>query len=120
MMKRARVRRLAVMVCSLTVFTLSGCWNYREVDKMTTVAGIAIDKGEDDHIKLTVEMVDGSGGQDAMSVGSSRVSLSGKTMFDIVRRMITESGSRLYWAHAIGSIYDEQRVFPLLCGRGPD
>lgn len=62
--KRARVRRLAVMLCSLTVFTLSGCWNYREVDKLTTVAGIAIDKGvEDGQIKLTVEVVDGSGGR---------------------------------------------------------
>jgi spore germination protein KC len=107
--KRARVRRLAVMLCSLTVFTLSGCWNYREVDKLTTVAGIAIDKGvEDGQIKLTVEVVDGSGGQDAMSVGSSRISLSGKTMFEIVRRMITESGSRLYWAHAKSIILSEE------------
>lgn len=108
MTKRARVKRLAAMLCSLTVFTLSGCWNYREVDKMTTVAGIAIDKGEDGQIKLTVEMVDGSGGQDAMSVGSSRISLSGKTMFDIVRRMITESGNRLYWAHAKSIILSEE------------
>lgn len=97
------------MLCSLAIFTLSGCWNYREVDKISTVAGIAIDKGEDEgQIKLTVEVVDGMGGQDAMSVGSARISLSGKTMFDIVRRMITESGNRLYWAHAKSIILSEE------------
>ncbi|MBW4841404.1 MAG: hypothetical protein KZY74_18615 [Paenibacillaceae bacterium] len=110
MAKRACERRLIVVMCSLTmIFVLSGCWNYREVDKMTTVAGIAIDKGEKEgEIRLTVEVVDGLGGKDAMSIGSSRISLSGHTMFEIVRRMITESGNRLYWAHAKSIILSEE------------
>ncbi|MDU4696447.1 MULTISPECIES: Ger(x)C family spore germination protein [Paenibacillus] len=96
-----QVKRLAVILCSLMVLSLTGCWNYREVEKVTTVAGIAIDKGDKDgEIQLTVEVVDGSGGEDVLNVGSNRITLTGKTMFDVVRKMITQSGRRLYWAHA--------------------
>lgn len=97
-----------IMGC-LLLFTLTGCWNYREVEKISTVAGIAIDKGEkDNEITLTVEVVDGKGGEDSMSTGSERISLSGNTMFEIVRRMIMESGMRLYWAHAKSIILSEE------------
>ncbi|MEC2342812.1 Ger(x)C family spore germination protein [Paenibacillus barengoltzii] len=92
---------LTVMLSSLMVLSLTGCWNYREIEKMTTIAGIAIDKGEKEgEIRLTLETVDGSGGQDVLMVGYSHISLTGETMFDIVRRMIAETGRKLYWAHA--------------------
>ncbi|MGG6313060.1 Ger(x)C family spore germination protein [Paenibacillus macerans] len=97
-----------IMGC-LLIFSLTGCWNYREVDKVSTVAGIAIDKGEkDNEIMLTVEVVDSKGGEDSMHTGSQLVSLSGHTMFEIVRRMITESGMRMYWAHAKSIILSEE------------
>ncbi|WP_068786535.1 Ger(x)C family spore germination protein [Paenibacillus phocaensis] len=106
----SRVKRLAVVACSsLILLSLTGCWNYREVDKVITVAGIAIDKGkEEGEIRLTIEMVDGSGGEDLMHIGSKRVTLSGSTMFEIVRNMITETGMRLYWAHAKSIILSEE------------
>ena len=105
----SRVKRGAILACSLIFLSLTGCWNYREVDKVITVAGIAIDKDkEEGEIRLTIEMVDGSGGEDLVNIGSKRVTLSGSTMFEIVRKMIAETGMRLYWAHAKSIILSEE------------
>lgn len=96
------------LLCLGLLSSSTGCWNYGEVDKLSTVAGIAIDKGEDDKIVLTVELVDPTGGNDSMHTGSQLITLTGHTIFDIVRRIITESGTKLYWAHAKSLIMSEE------------
>lgn len=102
-------KKITLWLLCLSLLTLStGCWNYGEVDKLSTVAGIAIDKGEDDKIVLTVEIVDPTGGNDSMHTGSQLITQTGYTVFDIVRRMITESGTKLYWAHAKSLIMSEE------------
>lgn len=98
----------AFILLFMMFFSLTGCWNYREVDKVSTVAGIAIDKGKDDKIELTVELVNGLSGEGGTKAGSQLIRLSGHTMFEIVRRMITESGMKLYWAHAKSIILSEE------------
>lgn len=100
------VSRFVLIVVML--FSLVGCWNYREVDEVLTVAGIAIDKGEDNKIVLTAEIIDLSGGEDTMHTSSELITQSGHTMFEIVRRMITESGKKLYWSHAKSIIMSEE------------
>ena len=37
---------------------LSGCWNYREIDDYSLIAGIAIDKGEEDNYEMLFEIID--------------------------------------------------------------
>ncbi|WP_018753370.1 Ger(x)C family spore germination protein [Paenibacillus sanguinis] len=95
-------------LCFALLLSSTGCWNYSEVDKLSTVAGIAIDKGDDDKIVLTVEIVDPIGGNDSMHTGSQLITRTGYTVFDIVRHMITESGTKLYWAHAKSLIMSEE------------
>lgn len=99
---------LRFILIVVMLFSLVGCWNYREVDEVLTVAGIAIDKGEDNKIVLTAEIIDLSGGEDTMHTSSELITQSGHTMFEIVRRMITESGKKLYWAHAKSIIMSEE------------
>lgn len=54
-MKKIRITLLVLMILiSATVIT--GCWNYREVDKLSIVAGVAVDKGIKNQVQMTVEL----------------------------------------------------------------
>lgn len=96
---------LLLMLLSLC---LSGCWNYTEVDDMAVVAGVAIDKSEDGKLLLTAEIVDTGGAADKAQAGYKMVSLSGDTMFEIVRNMISVTGKKLFWSHAKAIIFSEE------------
>ncbi|MFD2874847.1 hypothetical protein ACFTAO_00885 [Paenibacillus rhizoplanae] len=84
---------------------LTGCWNYAEVDDMAIVAGVAIDKNEDGKLLLTAEIVDTGGSADKAQAGYKMVSLSGNTMFEIVRNLISITGKKLFWSHAKAIIF---------------
>lgn len=97
-MKIQRVLILVIFILS-NACILTGCWNYREIDKLAVVAGLAVDKSEEEgKYELTVEIVDIKGGKGTVT-GSKVVSAKGDTMFDAVRNMIASTGKRLYWSH---------------------
>lgn len=89
---------------SISVITIlflsinSGCWNYREIDKLVVVGGVAVDKGEDGHYYITVETIQIEGGTEEKT-SSKTYSISGKTIFDAVRNEISKTGKKLYWSH---------------------
>ncbi len=91
----------AAAVSMLILFyltTLSGCWNYREIEEMSIVAGLAIDRSQDNQYLMTVEIAETQGGQEAKTI-SKTISGSGDTLFETIRNLISLSGKRLYWAH---------------------
>lgn len=85
-----------VMINSLF---MAGCWNYREIDKLSIVAGVAVDKGPEGQYVMTAEIIQISGGKDSKT-SSKIVTMEGKTVFDAVRDGISVAGKRLYWSHA--------------------
>lgn len=89
---------LFLMITMSTIFT-TGCWNYREVDKVAIVAGVAIDKGTNENYLVTVEILHISGGKES-KIESGTITMEGKTIFDAVRNGISLSGEKLYWSHA--------------------
>ncbi|SHI95040.1 Ger(x)C family spore germination protein [Desulfosporosinus lacus] len=97
-MKKTRIPLLALMILIISTVT-TGCWNYREVDKMSIVAGVAVDKGQKDKFQITVEIIQVSAGKDT-NMTSKTITMEGKTMFDAARNIISISGKRLYWSHA--------------------
>lgn len=98
---------LALLILLLSL-GLTGCWNYAEVDDMAVVAGVAIDKTEDGKLLLTAELVNTGGATDKAQAGYKMVSLSGDTMFEIVRNMISMTGKKLFWSHAKVIIFSEE------------
>lgn len=86
----------------LTVFLntaiLAGCWNYREVEKLTIVAGLAIDKIENEKYQITAEIVEIGGGKEVQPI-SKIITMEGSTIFDAVRNEISLAGKKLYWSH---------------------
>lgn len=83
---------LALML-TLTAGLLSGCWDYRGLDAMTIVAGIAVDQNEEDPelYTMTFEIIDvnSSSGQD---VRPELVESHGRTIVEAVHN----SSRRLY------------------------
>lgn len=106
---KAAAKMLSVLLCAGLLLSLSGCWNYAEVDDMAIVAGMAIDKNKaEDNLQMTVEMVDTGGGLQQSQTGFKMLSLTGDTMFEIVRNMISMTGKKLFWSHAKAIILSEE------------
>ncbi|MDV3429671.1 MAG: Ger(x)C family spore germination protein [Bacillota bacterium] len=97
-MKKLRIALLTFIILINGVFA-AGCWNYKEIDKLSIVAGVAVDKGIDYNFQVTAEVVDISTGRDS-KITSKTITAEGKTMFDAARNMISLFGKRLYWGHA--------------------
>ena len=93
-----------VLFCTVmisVVILLSGCWNYREVDRIAIVSGLAVDQSpKGDKFLLTAEIVDVQGSLTEGNVKARRIQAEGDTIFDAVRNMILISAKRLYWSHA--------------------
>jgi spore germination protein KC len=67
---------------------------------MSVVSGVAIDKGKSrDEYELTVEIVKIKAGENVENK-AEYITLTGKSMFDIARNMITVNNKKLYWSHA--------------------
>ncbi|WP_425802872.1 Ger(x)C family spore germination protein [Desulfitobacterium sp. Sab5] len=96
MQKRITLLILSILMSSMFV---TGCWNYREVDKLAIVAGVAVDKGTNRQYKVTIEIVQMGEGKDTKKT-SKTITTEGNTMFDAVRNAISLEGKRLYWSHA--------------------
>lgn len=102
-------RVLLSLIFLLLLVNVTGCWNYFEVDDVSIVAGVAIDKGESDgKLSVTTEIVDTKEGMGKSQAGYNMVTLSGDTMFDIVRGMISITGKRLFWSHSKAIILSEE------------
>lgn len=82
----------------ILLFLLSGCWNYREIDLLGIVIGMAVDEGENQKYRITVEIVSPAEGEGA-SPTSKFVESEGDTLFDAARNMIQYFPKRLYFAH---------------------
>lgn len=96
-MKKVRIILMIFIILINSIFA-TGCWNYREVDEFSIVAGVAIDKGIKNQFQITAEIIQISGGKDTKTT-SKTITTEGKTIFDAARNMIAVSGKKLYWAH---------------------
>lgn len=97
-MKKKRITLLVLMLLINAIFS-TGCWSYKEIDKLSIVAGVAIDKGINNQFQMTVEIIQVSTGKDT-NMTSKTITMEGKTLFDAARNIISLSGKRLYWSHA--------------------
>lgn len=88
-----------IIIVFLNSTIASSCWNYREIDKMAIVAGVAVDKEDDGNLSITVETIEFTGEKENVTTSKS-VTIEGKNIFDAARNAISITGNRLYWSHA--------------------
>ncbi|MEA4920332.1 MAG: Ger(x)C family spore germination protein [Clostridiaceae bacterium] len=94
-MKQRKNFLFLISVC-LVMFLCTGCWNYREIEKCTIIAGIAIDEGTDGYkYHITYEVLNFSTGND-QTIKSSIIESDGNSIFDSLRKAVTMSDEKLY------------------------
>lgn len=85
----------------LTTLFLTGCWNYREIDKLALVSGIAVDKiNSNKGYEVTAEIIGVSASTKEQNFNSTRIQSKGESIFDSMRNMINVSAKQLFWSHA--------------------
>lgn len=98
-MKKVKVIISLALVLVL-VFSLSGCWNYMDINQLFVVEGFAIDKDmETGEYKLIYEVQKAKSGSDS-EISVRVATASGITIYQAIRNAIHEVGSKLYWGHA--------------------
>lgn len=87
-----------IIICPLI---LCGCWNYREIDTLAIVAGMAIDKDiATNKYVLTTEIIT-TQSQGVSSIISSQIfTTESDSIFNAARDMIEKTGLRLFWSDA--------------------
>lgn len=100
-------KSIAILLIVSMLSSLCGCWNYRLLEDLAIVAGMAIDKGTEDRYELTIEIAEAKSGKERI-VGSRIIHTSGQTIFDAVRDGISIVGKKLYWSHTKSIILSEE------------
>lgn len=93
-------RKLSVLMSLLMVAALlQGCWNYREVDSLNIVAGLAIDRGYEGYkYHLTMDLADTSNAGKDKPVITNLIETEGDTLLDAIRNAIKRTGMKLYFS----------------------
>lgn len=91
---------VCITLCLLLVFPLVGCWNYRGLNEMSIVSGVAIDRNPlNGYFQLTFETVDLSKPIKSAGLVSKIIQTEGKTLFDAARNAKTRVQSKLYYGN---------------------
>lgn len=77
---------------------MTGCWDYREVESLFIVSGIAVDQGTQKKYRLTFEILDLSGGSENGGAKSMLLSAEGDTIADAVSHAVQTSKNDLYFS----------------------
>lgn len=91
------------------LFTLTGCFNYRELNDLAIVSGVSVSK-VDDKYKLTVEVLNPKNQQDISGTIEPDFIIytaEDTSIQKIFRKMIKESPKKMYVAHMDIMIIDE-------------
>lgn len=86
-----RLKAALLIICCLPIL-LTGCWDYREVEELTIVTGIALDVKDEEKIMLTAEVITMKGGGRQAAVGVEYYSLECETIHDPLHDLGTITG----------------------------
>jgi spore germination protein KC len=102
------VKILIIIIFLFNLTLLSGCWNYREIESLAIVSGVAIDKGQKEgNYLVTFEIVSFKGGGKEAKIESEKIESEGTTIFDASRNAVRISAKRLFWSHASVAIISQ-------------
>ncbi len=109
-----------LLILSIILLT-TGCWNRKELNQLAIVAAVGVDKGDDQKIQLTIQIIKpgtlkegGSGTEKPVWIIKS----SGNTVFEAVRNFVAKSGRKLFWPHTmvivIGDKIAKEGILPVI------
>ncbi|MEA5016546.1 MAG: Ger(x)C family spore germination protein [Candidatus Limiplasma sp.] len=91
-------RLLLALLSILTAFSLSGCWNYRSLDQMSIVVGIAVDfDKETNTFDVSYEIANLSGKGKTSPITGKIIHAQGKTLFEAARNVKRRDQDKLFF-----------------------
>jgi len=98
-----------IVILVLSLF-LTGCFNYRDINRLVFVTSLCIDIDEDDNIILYAEAFSSSRGTGQAAGEETRVLFkgSGETVFEAIRAMSTTSSYKLNYTQNKAIIFSEK------------
>lgn len=94
-------RLLAILLSFLLALTLCGCWNYRGLDQVDIVVGIAIDfDKETNEFMINYEVADLMGAEKEGNIKGTLIESRGKTLFDATRNAKRKEAHKLFFGSA--------------------
>lgn len=117
-MKIIRLGLIGLLIMAIATQS-TACWNYKEIERIAIVAGFAIDQDvETGRYTVTTEVIEILLGAKEKQISAKLLTSDGETVFDAVRNLISISGEKLYWSHAvvciIGKEIAEKGIVPAL------
>lgn len=101
-------KRIAgILLLLFMVFSLTGCWNRRELHDLGIVGMMGVENA-DKELKLTVELIQpqrggssksGGGGEGGEKKSSISLQADGETLFDAIRNATLKSDRKLFFSH---------------------
>lgn len=108
-MTMKKLRKVScIVILIIYICLLTGCWNYKEVEQLAIVSGVAVDKAGEDKVLITTEIVSLQQEQNQSKLKPIYVQAVGHTFFEAIRSMIAIQGKRMYWSHAKTVIISEE------------
>ncbi len=93
---------LLLLLGTALALLLAGCWNYRGLDQMNIVAGIAIDfNRESNRFHLTYEVTDLRQAKQEGTATGRLIEAEGNTLFDAARNAKRSEADKLYFGSAM-------------------
>lgn len=108
-------RIVGILLLLCMVFSLTGCWNRRELHDLGIVGMMGVESA-DKGLKLTVELIQpqrvgisksGGGGEGGEQKASVYLQVEGENMFDAVRNATLKSDRKLFFSHLGVFIFSE-------------
>ncbi|MDD2180877.1 MAG: Ger(x)C family spore germination protein [Bacilli bacterium] len=94
-------KKILIILVIISTLFLTGCWNYVGIDEFTIVAGIAIDKKDEENYLLTFEIIDLSNSNKETGVVTKLIQSTGKTIFDAIWDARATASNKLYFGDAM-------------------
>lgn len=113
-----KINKIKLIFILMIIMLSTGCWNYRELNKMTIVSGIGIDK-KDDYFLISIQALNAqnqpgggsNGNQDSGGGGNPGVAFfqaEGKSIFEGLNNILLNLTNELYIGHVDVVIIGEE------------
>lgn len=90
-----------ILIILTNCLAFTSCWNYREINELSVINGVAIDVGEKGYkYNITGEILAPKLAIGRDKVKSRFIESQGNTIFKAVRKLIEVDGKKAYWSHA--------------------
>lgn len=100
------------LICCLSILVLfSGCWDHKELNQVSIITGMAVDRGDKKKYKLSVESLNPSElnpNQAAGNAPSIIYSLEGDSLADMSRRMNIGLSKKMIYSHMRTVVISEE------------